>query len=340
VIADGCEDHTAAVARSFGVNVLTLNPSRGKAGGIEAALERFQICRRFQVLFIVDADTQVDEQYLDRGLRLLGDDRYTAVAGYAYASWRPEELSAVGRFLVSYRSRVYSVAQWMRYGQTWRHTNVSYIVPGFASMYRTDVLPRIDLNPPGLIIEDFNMTFELRHKQLGKVAFEPMVFGITQDPDTLPEYYRQVTRWQLGFWQTLRRHGLWLSWFSGSLGVFVVEVLLGSLILLVSMAGAADVGRRPALPRPGPALAVVPTGVPAARSGALTHQPAGLPVPSGLPADLRGRGVAAPPKHPRVRVGLPVRPPGRCDHRLAHPAHGLADQVDRTLDQPDQAAGP
>jgi hypothetical protein len=91
----------------------------------------------------------------------------------------------------------------------------------------------MELNPPGLIIEDFNMTFELRRKRLGKVAFEPTIYGTTQDPDTLPDYYRQATRWSLGFWQTLRRHGLWMSWFSAALGAFVLEALLGSLILLV-----------------------------------------------------------------------------------------------------------
>ena len=38
-------------------------------------------------------------------------------------------------------------------------------------MYRTRVLPEIDMNPPGLVIEDFNMTFEVYQKRLGKVGF-------------------------------------------------------------------------------------------------------------------------------------------------------------------------
>ncbi len=29
----------------------------------------------------------------------------------------------------------------------------------------------MDMNPPGLVIEDFNMTFEVYQKQLGKVGF-------------------------------------------------------------------------------------------------------------------------------------------------------------------------
>jgi poly-beta-1,6-N-acetyl-D-glucosamine synthase len=124
--------------------------------------------------------------------------------------------------------------QWIKYGQTWRYTNVTPIIPGFASMYRTDALSKMELNPPGLVIEDFNMTFELHRKKLGKVAFEPSVFGRTQDPDNLPDYYRQIRRWWLGLWQTLRHHGLWFSWFSAALAMFLMEIVLASLIMVLA----------------------------------------------------------------------------------------------------------
>jgi poly-beta-1,6-N-acetyl-D-glucosamine synthase len=240
VVADGCDDATAAVARSAAVKVIELDPGRGKAGGIEAALQEFDIRRRFAALLIVDADTELDEHYLARGLPLLDQPGFVAVAGYAKAGWRPQELTPIGRFLVAYRSRLYVVMQWLKYGQTWRWTNVTAIVPGFASMYRTSVLGRMDLNPPGLIIEDFNMTFELHRKQLGKIAFQSDVYATTQDPDNFRDYYRQVSRWHLGFWQTFRRHGLWASGFSVAL--FIIEilvasagivVLVGALVLLV-----------------------------------------------------------------------------------------------------------
>ncbi|MDQ3887201.1 MAG: glycosyltransferase family 2 protein [Actinomycetota bacterium] len=234
VVADGCDDDTATIARGHGVNVLELFPAHGKAGGIQAAVAHFDLPRRFAVLLIVDADTELDEHYLERGLELLDDQDMVALAGYAHASWKPRQLSIVGRFLVSYRTRLYAVMQWMKYGQTWRHTNVTPIVPGFASMYRTEVLPRMDLNPPGLVIEDFNMSFELHHKRLGKVAFRPSVFGTTQDPDNLYDYYRQICRWWLGFWQTVRRHKLWFSWFSAALALFGLEVLVASVVLALA----------------------------------------------------------------------------------------------------------
>ncbi|MGH4014594.1 MAG: glycosyltransferase family 2 protein [Pseudonocardiaceae bacterium] len=234
VVADGCDDSTAAIAQSCGVNVLTVSPARGKAAGIDGALQHFDLCRRFDVLLILDADTQLDGYYVERGLALLDDPEMAAVAGYAHTTWRPEQLTMVGRFLVSYRTRLYAVMQWIKYGQTWRYTNVTPIVPGFASMYRTRALSQMDLNPPGLVIEDFNMTFELHRKRLGKIAFEPSVFGRTQDPDNLSDYYRQIKRWWLGFWQTLRRHGLWFSWFSAALSLFLVEIVVASLVMALA----------------------------------------------------------------------------------------------------------
>lgn len=236
VVADGCDDATAEIARANGVKVLELNPNRGKAGGIEAAVEQFDIPDRFAVLLLVDADTELDEHYLERGLPLLETPDVVAVAGYAIAGWRPQELSSVGRFLVAYRTRLYAVMQWLKYGQTWRWTNVTSIVPGFASMYRTSILRKMDLNPPGLVIEDFNMTFEVHHRRLGKIAFRPAVHATTQDPDNFRDYYRQVLRWHLGFWQTLRRHGFWISGFSAALALFLLEVIAASLGLVLLVA--------------------------------------------------------------------------------------------------------
>ena len=235
VIADGCTDATATIARARGVHVLELTPGRGKAGGIEAAVRRFGIPERFAVLLIVDADTRLDQRYLERGLPMMDRPGVVALAGYARAGWRPRELSPVGRYLISYRTRLYAVMQWLKYGQTWRWTNVTAIVPGFASMYRTDVLGSMDLNPPGLVIEDFNMTFEVHHKRLGKIVFRPAVHATTQDPDNLRDYFRQVLRWHLGFWQTVRRHRLWVSGFCAALTLFVAEVLIATagIILLV-----------------------------------------------------------------------------------------------------------
>jgi cellulose synthase/poly-beta-1,6-N-acetylglucosamine synthase-like glycosyltransferase len=182
----------------------------------------------------MDADSEIDIEYLPRALPLFDDPSVVAIAGHANPKWYRHWLPKWSMFFISYRVRLYKLTQaLLRYGQTWKHTNVSFIVPGFASMYRCSVLDKIDITAPGLIIEDFNMTFELHHRKLGKIAYSPLVRCVCQDPHSLKDYYEQVRRWYLGFWQTVRLHGVWPGLFWLSLGTFIIEMLLQSIIFLM-----------------------------------------------------------------------------------------------------------
>ena len=121
----------------------------------------------------------------------------------------------------------------LKFGQTYRRINATHIVPGFASMYRTEVLPHIDLNPPGLVIEDFNMTFEVYQKRLGKVAFTLGAVAMTQDPDRLHDYVKQTRRWAIGLWQTVKRHPPKANLFSVMVAVLLFELLTSSAIFVL-----------------------------------------------------------------------------------------------------------
>ena len=237
VISDGSKDHTTDIAAKFGVNVLDLNPNRGKAGALVAGIEHFKLARRFKVVLLLDADTRLAADYLSTGLPLFDDPGIVAVAGRVRCLWDPPPRTRMGRFLVSYRSRVYAVTQLLvKYGQAARWANVVPIVPGFASMYRTDILNRIDIAAPGLVIEDFNMTFEVHAKKLGRIAFHPdTAVAFTQDPDTWHDYVGQIRRWTLGYWQTVRRHGMHLGRFWTALGLQIAELISSSIILLLML---------------------------------------------------------------------------------------------------------
>jgi cellulose synthase/poly-beta-1,6-N-acetylglucosamine synthase-like glycosyltransferase len=91
----------------------------------------------------------------------------------------------------------------------------------------------LTINPPGLVIEDFNMTFEVHHKNLGKIAHDPRVVGYTQDPDNARDYFHQIKRWHLGFWQTIRLHGVWPSKFWATMSLTLIEAVLGSFVFLI-----------------------------------------------------------------------------------------------------------
>jgi poly-beta-1,6-N-acetyl-D-glucosamine synthase len=156
-----------------------------------------------------------------------------AVAGCVRTS-RDRRLSLAGNILVGHRERIYAIGQRvLKFGQTYLRANATHIVPGFASMYRTAVLPDMEMNPPGLVIEDFNMTFEIYQKRLGKVAFTLRAVAETQDPDTLHDYVKQTRRWAVGLWQTVRRHPPRANLFTAMLAVLLLELITSSAIFLL-----------------------------------------------------------------------------------------------------------
>ncbi|HEX3785680.1 MAG TPA: glycosyltransferase family 2 protein [Pseudonocardiaceae bacterium] len=233
VVSDGSTDDTEALAAATGVHVTATETNLGKAGALAYAIKEFGLVERFAVVMLLDADTRVQPGYFASALPLFDDLTVSAVAGAVGTAWA-RKLSAIGTLLVGHRTRIYSMAQRvLKFGQTWSRVNATYIVPGFASMYRSDVLPEIDMNPPGLVIEDFNMTFELYKKRLGKVGFSLSAVAVTQDPDTLRDYARQTKRWALGLWQTVRRHPPRFDLFSGMLAALLIELLTSSLVFLL-----------------------------------------------------------------------------------------------------------
>lgn len=235
VVSDASTDHTAAIARAQGARVMELVRNRGKAGAIVAGLKHFDLPGRFAIVMLLDADTHPAPDYLDSGLRLFNHQQVVAVAGRAMTLADSRTTGLAGRLLLAYRERTYVAVQTLhKFGQAARLADAVTIVPGFASMYRTHILSSVDIAAPGLAIEDYNMTFEIHAKRLGRVAFDPAAArAYTQDPDTLDEYVRQMRRWSLGFWQTIVRHRFRLRVFWAGLVVTAFEVLMSSVLLVV-----------------------------------------------------------------------------------------------------------
>jgi cellulose synthase/poly-beta-1,6-N-acetylglucosamine synthase-like glycosyltransferase len=231
--SDASTDKTVEIARSLGAVVADIRPNRGKAGVLAYLIEENKLCDRYKAVMIVDADSEVAPNYLEKALPLFDDPDVVALAVHTMSKWQKKPTEIAG-LILSYRVRLYRVLQaTIRYGQTWKYTNVTPIAPGFAALYRASALRQITVNPPGLVIEDFNMTFEVYHKKLGTIAYSPEVHGISSgDPLTLKDYYKQVKRWNLGLWQTIRRHGFWPSLFSLSLFSFLVEMLFTSIFIV------------------------------------------------------------------------------------------------------------
>ncbi|MBO1755866.1 glycosyltransferase family 2 protein [Allobranchiibius sp. CTAmp26] len=233
VMSDASSDRTVDICRDQGATVGETVTNIGKANALRYGIEHFGLLDAYQAVMILDADTQLDPCYFDVALPLLDDPRVAAVAGCAHTRWQ-RKTGFVGSVLVAHRQRVYVLTQLLlKYGQTWRGVSATHIVPGFASIYRTRVLRQIDINPEGLVIEDFNMTFELHAKKLGRIAFHPGARAYTQDPDQYLAYVRQTKRWALGLWQTVRRHRFRVSAFNATLVLLLLELIVSSVLYLL-----------------------------------------------------------------------------------------------------------
>ncbi len=234
VVSDGSTDRTVELAEAMGVNVLATATNVGKAGALEEAIGRFGLVERFDYVLLLDADTRVQPGYFEAALPLFTDEGVAAVAGAVRSAWDGRRLSLIGKIIACHRQRIYTLTQRLiKFGQTWARLNATHIVPGFASMYRTRILPQIDMNPPGLVIEDFNMTFELYRRKLGRVGFTLDAVAETQDPDRLIDYIRQTRRWSLGLWQTVRRLPPRPSLFGVMLCLLLLELITAAVTFLL-----------------------------------------------------------------------------------------------------------
>lgn len=235
VVSDASVDRTVDIARARGVEVIETATNVGKAGALQQGIRSFDLVGRYEIVLFLDADTQIDERFFEAALPLFGDPGTVAVAGCTHTDWNPPSVSLIGKLLITHRARIYAITQRLiKLGQTWRRTNALYIVPGFASLYRTRVLPYMDINPPGLVIEDFNMTFEIYRHKLGRVDFTLDAWATTQDPDRFGDYLRQSKRWALGFWQSVRLHSFRAcGLFEGMLVLLILELVVSSFLLLL-----------------------------------------------------------------------------------------------------------
>src|SRR5690606_41123397 len=69
---------------------LDIHPNRGKAGAIRAIVEELALADRFEVLLLLDADSQLHDDYLVSGLPAFADPEVVAVAGRATTILDPQ----------------------------------------------------------------------------------------------------------------------------------------------------------------------------------------------------------------------------------------------------------
>jgi poly-beta-1,6-N-acetyl-D-glucosamine synthase len=239
--SDASTDRTVAIAREHGCIVEDIQPNRGKARVLTHLLRHYRLLERYRAVLIMDAEVIVADNYLATILPYFNDPDVAAFVSHSRSQWDHQWRLSRAMFYTAYRVRMWLLLYYgLRYGQTWKYTCATPIIPGGSSVYRSSALAHIEIDTPGFLIEDFHMTFQVYHKNLGRIASHPSAAIIDQEPYSLRDYVNQIERWYVGFWQTLIRHGYWPSffWFATmafTVEMFMVSALVTALPLLVIM---------------------------------------------------------------------------------------------------------
>jgi biofilm PGA synthesis N-glycosyltransferase PgaC len=206
VIADDCRDRTEAIVQSR--RGWTLWRSEGnrhkKAGALNQALERLERTRVAgpdDFVLIMDADTELDEAFIENALA--SHARYSRVGGICATFYGKEGGGALGGLQrLEYARFARSLA---------RKGGITFVLSGTATMYRLDVLRRLRdergyVYDPSSMLEDYEISLALRHR--GYRCFAPRGCRVRTDVmPTLPRLWRQRVRWQRGTLEELRRYG-------------------------------------------------------------------------------------------------------------------------------------
>jgi len=196
VVDDNSSDKTGKIARTIisKYNVCRVRRS-GKGLALTKAIKKFDLTNNYRWIHIADADGGFASNYFAefrKNLRV----KYAAATGYVK--------SLPGTAISEFRVYEYTIGMEVhRRFQALAHT-VS-VIPGPTSCFRSDIIAKLNFANKSLT-EDFDVTLQLHRKKLGKVQFIPSAIAFTQDPKNTKDFLNQITRWNRGVFQGIKRH--------------------------------------------------------------------------------------------------------------------------------------
>jgi cellulose synthase/poly-beta-1,6-N-acetylglucosamine synthase-like glycosyltransferase len=196
VVDDNSTDRTSAIAISLipKSNVIKVGRS-GKGLAITRGIEWFELTKRYRWIHIADADGAFSPGYFTTFRRELRVEN-AAATGYIR--------SLPGHRISEYRVFEYTVGMEL-HRRFQSIVGVIPIIPGPTSCFRSDVLEKLDFANKS-ITEDFDVTLQLHRNKYGPIQFIPEAIAYTQDPRTLRDFIRQITRWNRGVLQGIVKY--------------------------------------------------------------------------------------------------------------------------------------
>lgn len=248
VVADNCTDGTTTIARDAGVDVFeTVGNTRKKAGALNQVLGVVLPHQgENDLVMVMDADTTLDQGFLEEAARRMTDDRaLMAIGGLFYGE---EGGGLIGQFQRN---------EYTRYARDLkRRRGRVFVLTGTASIFRPRAMRTIasergvtlpgvpgDVYDTVVLTEDNEITLALR--SLGGLLMSPSKCTVvTEVMPTWRALWAQRLRWQRGALENLGSYGprpavarYWAQQFAIGYGVLA---LLAYLALMVVMVLASD----------------------------------------------------------------------------------------------------
>ncbi|MFD1211261.1 glycosyltransferase [Arthrobacter sp. GCM10027362] len=240
VVADNCTDSTVALARTAGVEVFeSAGNSQKKAGALNQAL-RWLLPEQGDndVVMVMDADTRLNDGFLEAAVRRFTDDRaLMAVGGIFYGE---EGHGLLGQFQ---RNEYIRYAREMR-----RRRGRVFVLTGTASMFRPAALRTVaesrgrsipgtpgDVYDTAALTEDNELTIAL--KSLGGLMISPAECTVVTE--LMPSWrtlWAQRLRWQRGAVENIGAYGITpqtMRYWAQQLGIGYGVIALGSYLLFL-----------------------------------------------------------------------------------------------------------
>ena len=196
VVDDASKDKTSEIAKTANVNLLTLKENVGKATALKKLFNFFLLGHRYQFTILLDADTKVDSSFLKSFSKAI--KKYPDVSLYV-----GQVVSARGGYISAGRAVEYAIGQDL-FKSGMSKQGIIFVAPGCASMYRNDILKKLVFDGDTLA-EDMDLTMQVQRLRK-KIIYVPEAKVITQDPGSIKDYTKQVTRWFRGTWQVMLKH--------------------------------------------------------------------------------------------------------------------------------------
>jgi hypothetical protein len=227
VVSNGSTDGTAELAHRLGAEVVetlgTLTTPAATAAGVQA----FRLLDRFSYVLVLDVETRLAPGHLERALPLFADPAVAAVDPRVAPDWLPPR-----RILAAYRGRRQVLTQSFGRGRGGRPAAVTRGLPSVGRLYRTTVLAELELEPPGVVEPDLDLTLQIYRRKLGRVALCPGAPAVMATSLRLRDHRRLTTRGVTGLWQTARRGRVGVA-LAGQLAELVVAA---AVVVLVPLA--------------------------------------------------------------------------------------------------------